>query len=325
MNIFLINIKNQMKSISICLGLLLTFITSISLQAQKTKKILFIGSDGTRGDVLKEIPTPNIDLLTEHAVYSYDAINNGITISGPGWSTLFTGVREAQHKVVDNSFKNNDLNKHPDFLTIIKEHLPAYQTAAFYTWLPIGLILNNLDTRVAREYAHHGDEYIHRLATDYLRNDQADATVVYYGDVDIAGHDYGFYKDVPQYYREIVQFDRYVGDLMDAINSRPTREQEEWLIALSTDHGGYKTGHGGTTLQERNIFVIVAGDAIRPKEIKRESLKALAPEDTLLVKDLGKFGYAHVPTQIDVATSFLDFLGIPVNEYQLEGKSLLKE
>ncbi len=103
------------------------------------------------------------------------------------------------------------LHESPDFLSIIKENLPDYQTAGFYTWLPIGGILDNLDVRVAREYALGGDAYIHRMAIDYLANDDADATVVYYADADIAGHNYGFYEDVPQYYREIVQFDRYGG------------------------------------------------------------------------------------------------------------------
>ncbi|GAB3654209.1 hypothetical protein GCM10028791_24750 [Echinicola sediminis] len=265
-----------------------------------------------------------MDLLSQKAIYSYDAINNGITISGPGWSNLFTGVGEGKHKVIDNSFKDHNLGSHPDFLTVIKENLPEYHTAAFYTWLPVGLILDKTDLNVSRKYAHNGDAYVHKAAIDYLSHEKADATVVYYGDVDIAGHTYGFYEEVPQYYEEIVQFDRYVGDLLDAINSRKSREEEEWLIVLSTDHGGYKTGHGGTTLQERNIFVMAAGDNIFSKEIKPTKPAVLKQEDQLPLSDLEKYGYDKVPTQLDVAATILDFLEINTDKYQLDGSSLLK-
>lgn len=305
--------------------LVFLFMTQYLSFGQNAKKVLFIGSDGTTGSELRDIPTPNIDLLTEDAIYSYDAINNGITISGPGWSNLFTGVLDKKHKVVGNSFDNNNLAAHPDFLQIIKKHLPHYETAAFYTWLPIGLILDEADTRVARKYAQKGDAFVHRIAQDYLRNEVADATVVYYGDVDIAGHNYGFYKDVPQYYKEVVQLDRYVGDLVDAINARPNRDEEDWLIVMSTDHGGYKTGHGGETLGERNIFMIVAGDQIKHSELRRTNSRKIKMDDQLPLKRLKRYGYDTMPTQVDVVPTILHFLGISSEEYDLDGKSLLNE
>ncbi len=307
----------------IFLALVVLLSTPYLVLAQNAKKVLFIGSDGTTGSELRDIPTPNIDLLTEDAIYSYDAINNGITISGPGWSNLFTGVLDKKHKVVGNSFEKNNLANHPDFLQIIKKHIPHYETAAFYTWLPIGIILNETDTRVARRYAHGGDAFVHQIAQDYLRNEPADATVVYYGDVDIAGHNFGFYKEVPEYYREVVQFDRYVGDLVDAINDRPTRSKEDWLIVLSTDHGGHKTGHGGETLGERNIFLIVAGDPVRHSELRRTNHRKLKMDDQLPLKRLKRYGFDTMPTQVDVVPTILDFLEIPADSYDLDGASLL--
>ncbi|MBD8489046.1 alkaline phosphatase family protein [Echinicola sp. CAU 1574] len=307
------------------LGLLgFLFVVSLNAHAQKTKKVLFIGTDGTRGEVLRSIPTPNLDLLTKKAIFSYDAINNGITISGPGWSNLFTGVGESKHGVIDNSFKNNQLRDHPDFLTVIKEQFSDAQTAAFYTWIPVGIILDKTDLRVEKKYSQNGDAYVHQAAIDFIKHEPADATVVYYGDVDIAGHDHGFYEDVPQYYEEIVQFDRYVGDLMDAIAARTTRSEEEWLILLSTDHGGHKTGHGGITLQERNIFVIVAGDNVTKREIKPKHPGVLEQDAPLALEDLAKYGYDQVPTQLDIVATIFDFLQIDSEKYGLEGKSLLK-
>lgn len=45
-------------------------------------------------------------------------------------------------------------------------------------------------------------------------------------------------------------------DILNAIESRPTYAQEDWLIVITTDHGGIGTSHGGQTLEERNTWVV---------------------------------------------------------------------
>lgn len=313
---------NFFKLSSIVSLMFILFVSNI--QGQKVQKVLFIGIDGVRGDALREAPTPNIDLLNQNAIYSFDALNTGITVSGPGWSNILTGVSESKHKVVDNAFKNNNLDMHPDFLSIIKDQKPEFQTAAFYTWLPIGIILNQADMRVERKYSMDGDAYVHRLVQDYLRNETADATFVYYADPDVAGHNKGFTIDNQIYYREIVQFDRYVGDLVDAINSRSNRTNEEWLIVSTSDHGGFKTSHGGEHLSERNVFVIVAHDDMESNEIKKDESFPIKPEDILRVTELEKYGFHNVPTIFDIAPTILEFLNINSEMYNFDGKSLLK-
>lgn len=297
---------------------------ALQVKAQKEKKVLFIGADGIRGDVLRNVPTPNIDQLNKNAIYSFDALNIGITISGPGWSYVFTGVLDNKHKVVDNSFKNHNLDSHPDFLSIIKEQKPELQTAAFYTWLPIKNILNNSDIRVECKKPNKTDAYVHRLAQDYLRSEKADVTVVYYASPDVAGHGTGFDINNPNYYNEIIRFDRYVGDLIEAINQRANRNNEEWLIVSTTDHGGFKTWHGGKRLSERNIFFIVAKDNMPAKELKRKSAVPIEPEEILPVSELQKFGFDNVPTNLDIAPTILSFLNMDMKKYDFDGKSILR-
>ena len=302
---------------------LILLLFAFNVKGQKEKKVLFIGVDGVRGDALQEAPTPNIDLLNQNAIYSFDALNTGITVSGPGWSNIFTGVLDNKHKVVDNAFKNNNLHVHLDFLSIIKNKYPKFQTASFYTWLPIGIILNRSDIRMEWEYSMNGDAQIHRFVCDYIKNEKADATIVYYADPDIAGHNNGFTNDNPSYYKELIQFDRYVGDLLDAINNRSNRANEEWLIVSTSDHGGFNTSHGGERLSERNIFVIVARDDMESKEIKRKESVPIKPEDILTVAELKKYGFHNMPTTLDIAPTILEFFNINTEEYNFDGKSLL--
>src|SRR5690606_14283259 len=50
--------------------------------------------------------------------------------------------------------------------------------------------------------------------------------------------------------------DGYLGEIMDAVESRENYETEEWLVAVTSNHGGTGTTIGGGSLSERNIFAI---------------------------------------------------------------------
>ena len=43
---------------------------------------------------------------------------------------------------------------------------------------------------------------------------------------------------------------------LKAIESRETYETEDWLIVVTSDHGGKGTGHGKESIQERMTFIV---------------------------------------------------------------------
>ena len=45
--------------------------------------------------------------------------------------------------------------------------------------------------------------------------------------------------------------------IIDAIEARPEYGTEDWLIIITTDHGGINKGHGFITIQERMTFIAV--------------------------------------------------------------------
>ena len=99
-----------MKKLLLILLCLPLFIT-----AQTTKKVLLIGIDGCRADALELANTPTIDYLISNGIYSPDALNDDITISGPGWSAILCGVWSDKHLSVDNSFVGTDYTNYPLF------------------------------------------------------------------------------------------------------------------------------------------------------------------------------------------------------------------
>ena len=50
--------------------------------------------------------------------------------------------------------------------------------------------------------------------------------------------------------------DYYGYDTIKAIEGRDTYETEDWLIIITSDHGGIGTDHGGNSIQERMTFIV---------------------------------------------------------------------
>lgn len=241
--------------------------------AQMTNKVLIIGIDGCRSDALVVANTPNIDALIANSTYSFDAFNEGITSSGPGWSAMLTGVWGDKHGVSDNSFSGNNYANFPHFFQRIEEFDSNLHTASICQWGPINdfIVLDHADYKLNVA----SGEAVGIEAFNYLSNEDPDALFLHFDDVDHAGHSAGFHPSVPEYLAAIEAVDEDIANVLFALYDRPTYDEENWLILLSTDHGGDGFSHGGNSLGERRIFVIASGDAIENQEIKADSTVAM--------------------------------------------------
>ena len=45
-------------------------------------------------------------------------------------------------------------------------------------------------------------------------------------------------------------------DIIEAIKARDTYATEDWLILITSDHGGIGGGHGGPSFEERITFIV---------------------------------------------------------------------
>jgi len=301
-----------------CFSICLMLLPWGAARAQVDQKVLFIGIDGCRPDALTFASTPNIDVLIANSTYSLDAMNGGITWSGPGWSNLLCGVREDKHGVTDNFFFGANYTDYPHFFNRIEEYDPSMVTASFTTWWPLDLIILDLvDVKYALEYSLGGDAIVSDSLVGYLGSGDPDVIFMYFGDVDAAGHAYGFDPNVPEYISALETTDDHIGKLLSAIDNRSNIVNENWLIIVSTDHGGIGLGHGGTSFVEENIFVIVSGDAVPNQVIIRNSV--FDPDSGFFVDD-----FSNTPRQVDVMPTILEFLCVPIQpSWGLEGTSLL--
>ena len=238
-------------------------------------RVLVIGIDGTRPDALATAKTPALDALIANGAFADNTRILGTryrkndTVSGPGWSSFLTGVWADKHGVNDNGFKDHKLSDYPHFFARIKSQFPDAVTGSFVDWEPIDkFIVSGATTR--KVYPAHGaDDYaakdaqIANDAKDFLANQDPHATMVYFGATDETGHRDGFHPSVETYVQAIEQVDQYIGSLMTTIKARPNFEKENWLVLVSTDHGGQGTGHGGghDVPAIYTTFLVVSGKA----------------------------------------------------------------
>lgn len=306
-------------------NLLLLLATVFTLQAQKETKVLFIGIDGVRSDALIQAYTPNMDSIFQQGTYTYTSWHLRTTVSGPSWSAMLTGVWQEKHGVWSNNYTNPNWNNYPYFVTRVKEFRPDAKAAQITSWAPMSTQVYNdgWDQKVVLP----SDDDCVAAAISILENDpDIDILFVHIDDVDAAGHGNQFNPNNQVYMNAIEYVDVQVGQIWNALKARPNFNNEDWVMMLTTDHGGTGSGHGGSSKEEREIWWVAWGNngAITQRELYVD-LTNLGTADYLL-PDADDFDEA--PLLVDIAVTAIDHL-LPtvdpdtVTRWDLDGKSWL--
>ncbi|MCE9553796.1 MAG: alkaline phosphatase family protein [Planctomycetes bacterium] len=234
--------------------------------AEKTKKVLLIGIDGCRPDALQRAQAPQIGALAEQGAVSYTAQNLPLrltdveTSSGPSWSTMLSGAFPDKHGWIDDVRRRRFNGQYPHFFARLKEANPKASTVSIITWPDITQMTKGADINETVKT----DEQAEKRAIEVLEKQNPDAMFVHLDHVDATGHAKGFNPESPDYIAAIKETDARVGRIVDALKKRPKYAEEDWLIMLSTDHGGHGSGHNShrhVVPAIRLVFYIASGEA----------------------------------------------------------------
>lgn len=234
----------------------------------KEKKVLIIGIDGCRPDALLAAQTPNLDKLWQNGAYSFMAKTDIISSSGPCWTAMLTGVWHLKHKVLSNDYKNPDLAHYPHFFHRIKEELPSLRCYSVANWGPIHKILQEGDADYLSTATN--DVNVAKKVEELLIKEEVDVMFVQLDEVDGAGHRHDYSVHSPRYLKAIERSDKQLGQMVQALTQRPEYTGEDWLILVSTDHGGSDFGHGKDIPEHTTVFYIASGPGVAMGEIEKE-------------------------------------------------------
>lgn len=223
-------------------------------------KVLVLGLDGVRGDAIPGTDSPRMQNLLEAGAGTYFASTQmtGPTVSGPGWASILMGVEPQKHGVYDNTNWQDFDRSYPTLLA--RAHGLGFSTATAINWVPIQTGI--LEEDVTDEVVLGTDQAVADGMAEILMWADHDVHFVHFDGPDHAGHASGFSLENPEYVEIVETLDSLVGVLLDSIVSRATREEESWLVVLTTDHGGEGTGHGGITPDHRAIPFLLFGDPV---------------------------------------------------------------
>ena len=274
-------------------------------ESQLKPKALVVMLDGWRADTVSNGLTPNIKALADgkwqpgyKAAWSLSAstLRDGTTESAPNHVAIATGM----------TAKKTKINWNPDLISrgTNAKYLP--------TWL-VRLTKARKDLKALHIFRWYGDL---RLSPDYgvqfifdrddvnaktlarmlSFSDAPDAIMWYIDHPDHPGHNHGFYPYSPEYKEAVRESDGYVGEVLAAIAARPTFAEEDWLVIVTADHGGWGHDHGQSSTQCYTIPLIIAGRHVAQGRIP------------------------GVPHNYDAAPTALAHFGVDVSKIDFDGK-----
>ena len=245
-------------------------------EGKTEKKAIVIGYDGCRADALTLVENSfsGINKMLENGAscslaycggVNYPAVNTQDTSTAPGWCSILTGVWADK-----NGITGNGITKTMEYKTLLTSLTESKKidSASFITSWDGHFITDTSTYKAEKAYCEEnnlavsfnycsGDTASANAAIKDIKNDDcSDFIFAIYEGTDHAGHSFGFSVNNPIYEAGFRLNDVLAYRTLKAIESRETYETEDWLIIITSDHGGFGTGHGGASIQERMTFII---------------------------------------------------------------------
>ncbi|MDR2755985.1 MAG: alkaline phosphatase family protein [Planctomycetaceae bacterium] len=294
--------------------------TTLSLHAEGTPKSLTIMLDGARADVMLMATTPNFDSICNgswaegyHGAWSLAAhtIKDAPTISGPNHAAIATGVTTGKTLVPNNDWYKNYNEKnasitYKNYLTRIETKFPEKTTAFVFSWKPDSILVseNNLCDLVICDSDQNNAKQVPKILDSSYENEHwkkgtdIDAILYFIDLPDHVGHSGGYCppgQKHNEYIACIEEIDSWLGVILDTIKKRPNFVKEDWLIIVTSDHGGWVSGHGPMRSDNYTIPLMISGKNVVQGEIQGQ------------------------PCNADTAVTVLDHFGFDVAKMKEEG------
>lgn len=241
-------------------------------------KAIVINYDGCRADMLSFLSPEDSAVFSnasEGGLYLMYTGGEGNLIqntrTAPGFTTQFTGAwakGESGHGVFNNGLIKKDAPR--THLVLLAER--GFRTAFHFLWGAYRMIFssdreycrkNKLPVewnrcRPPAEMRDNPDEALFAEVIERISREgknEVDFLTCIFENTDLAGHHYGFSPESQVYREALSEIDSFAARIIRAIKNRRTYEKEDWLILISSDHGGLRLTHGGQSVYERTVWI----------------------------------------------------------------------
>lgn len=236
------------------------------------RKVLWINIDGAVGSVVeKSIPQGGIIAhMLKNSKYSWIGLSDNRILSETNnedpvtWSTMLTGIIPEKHQINDDSYiadieydprnPNEKVIQYPNIINHIAEYNHENPTLCVTPWERLN---KNMLNTAQKTITTTSDTETKDVVLQHIRESNFDFTLVGFSGMLEAGKSGGFTANNAGYINALQQIDNYIGEFQQAINERENAFFEDWLIIITSNHGGTASGgYGGNSAEERNTFGI---------------------------------------------------------------------
>ena len=263
------------------LGLL---VVGCSPKQPRASHVIVLGFDAMSARGIQRAQTPNLNQMIENGAVSLHTRCVRETVSSQNWMSMVSGAPIEIHGVFTNGWKPgapenvppalaNAKGFYPTVFDDIRAQRPELKQYAFVEW--------TAETRMydmdAFDYSsvYRIDTTLHqpldviRKAFDVYLQDRPEVLFLSMDITDHLGHTFG--HESQEYFDGITCFDTLIGDFVRKLEERGW--MKETVILITADHGGIGYGHGGDTMAEFEIPIILYGKGVtKGKVLQRTSM-----------------------------------------------------
>ncbi|MDR1716094.1 MAG: alkaline phosphatase family protein [Prevotella sp.] len=256
--------------------------------------ILWVNIEGAGGGDLVKNNLPDdgaIKGLLPHSRYSWEGLeaehihNNYFPTeeNAVASASLLTGNMPIRHGIEDNTYISEQvfdpeydeaMKSYPGFFEYIADYDKNVRTLAITPWRTQNEKLLN---KAHQTFTTASDDETMNKALTALQEENNKVIYLSFRGVLDGAKQGGWNANNANYKNALLKMDEYVGNLLEAIRNRENAYFEDWLIIVTSNHGGTADGqYGGSSREERNMFGIFSYDHFsQPKEMDPGMLEVL--------------------------------------------------
>jgi len=228
--------------------------------------VVVIGCDGFGSLGFTPSNVPVLHKLMREGAYTLRARGVMPTSSSPNWASMIMGAGPEQHGVTSNDWQPDKFDISPVtvglggiFPTIyglIREQKPKAYIACVHDWDGYGRLIEPKVPDLLENVK--GSALTAERAIEVIRQKKPTFLFIHFDDVDHAGHKSGWKS--PEYFKAVEAVDALIGKVLAVLDQ--TGMRKETVVIMTADHGGVGTSHGGATMEEIEIPLILNGPGI---------------------------------------------------------------
>lgn len=248
----------------------------------RARHVIILGFDAMGARDIQRAKTPCFNHLIENGAVSLHTRCVRETVSSQNWMSMVSGAPIEMHGVFNNEWRpgepgnvppalSNAEGKFPTVFDQIRAQRPYLKQYAFIEWEDeIRMYdMNAFDL----SYVYGIDSTLRepmdviKKAFDTYLQDRPEVLFLSMDLTDHVGHTAG--HESQEYFDCITQFDALIDDFVQTLEARDWMKNT--VILVTADHGGIRNGHGGDTMAEFEIPVILYGKGVTKGKVMKQT------------------------------------------------------